>query len=134
MEFSDINKIVKLVKDATQNITNNFCVLCKIAGYSSSYDGLEQHHLAGKINSKPNFHDTLTVCLDCHRYLSDHQKEWLPTKKKKSSKIASYYYGWANIFDLLYMKTSLFHYMKLADKFRFYAYHLRIKFSKLEKH
>lgn len=119
--IKQIDEIIGLIKQAEQHIRYQNCATCKISGASQINQKLEEHHIGGKAN----FDDTVTVCLDCHDFLSDHQKAWLPTKKTRSNEIISYFLGWADIFDLLYKKTMVFCFLKLARKFRSQVYHLR---------
>ncbi len=113
--------LVKLIKNAEQQTNYNNCILCEISDIPKSNSKLEQHHITGKIN----YNDTITVCLECHEFLSDHQQDWLPIKKCKADLLPSYFFGWADIFDLLYNKTSSLYFLKLARKFRSQACHLR---------
>ncbi|MFC1506399.1 hypothetical protein ACFLQ6_04940 [Thermoproteota archaeon] len=118
--------LVKIIKNAEQQTIYDNCILCEISVVSQSDSKLEQHHIAGKIN----FNDTITVCLECHDFLSKHQKYWLPKKKSSLNRLSSYFYGWADVFDLLHNKTGSSYFENLANKFCSQAYHLRINSTK----
>ena len=118
--------LVKLIKNSEQQTNYIDCILCEISGVSQSNSKLEQHHISGKIN----YSDTITVCLECHDFLSKHQKYWLPKKKNSPNRLSSYLYGWADVFDLLHTKTGITYFERLANKFCSQAYHLRINSTK----
>ena len=117
--------LTKLIKDAEQSTRYDHCVICEFAGEHKRAPDLQQHHIAGKFNGRPNFEDTVTVCSRCHDYLSDHQKTWLNGRRDITLKFASYLCGWSDVFELLFSKTGLFYFRALASKFRSQAWHLR---------
>lgn len=117
--------LTRLIKDAEQSTRHDHCVICEVAGEHKRVSDLQQHHIAGKFNGRPNFEDIITVCSRCHDYLSDHQKSWLNSQRDPASKLVSYLCGWSDVFELLFSKTGLFYFRDLASKFRSQAWHLR---------
>ena len=115
----------RLFKDAEQCVRANHCVVCQIAQAPQGNSELEEHHIAGKIRGDPNFPDTVTICGHCHEYLSDHQKAWLLCCKAEAARLSCYFFGWADIFDLLYKLSGASGFEKLAEKFRCQGYYIR---------
>jgi hypothetical protein len=96
---------VRLVKEAEQQITRDSCIICFEAPAI-----LEQHHIAGRDNSS----DTVTLCLTCHgRLTTTFQPKWLD----RWPKLACYYFGWSDIFELLGQKTDQLYFHELSKKF-----------------
>ena len=118
--------IVNLLIDAKDCVERRFCILCQFVGVSSNTtSNLQQHHIAGKVYGQPNFHDTITVCDQCHNFLTDHQRAWLINLKDPPLRLSSYFFGWANIFDLLYYMSEISLFENLARRFRAKGYDIR---------
>jgi hypothetical protein len=115
----------RLFKDAEQCVRADHCVVCQITQNPQGDSELEEHHIAGKTRGEPNFPDTITVCNRCHRYLSDHQRAWSSCSKNDAARLSSYFFGWADIFDLLYKLSGTSGFEKLAEKFRSQGYYIR---------
>ena len=125
----NIENFVKLVKDAEQCIHSDCCVVCRIAQVPQTSCRLQEHHIAGKVLGKPNYPDTMTACDRCHAYLSDHQKAWLLCCKDKATRLSCYFFGWADVFDLLHNLSGTPDFEKLAEKLRCQGYYIRNTFG-----
>lgn len=118
--------VTKLLNDAKHCVEQRFCILCQFVGVPSITMGrLQQHHIAGKVYGQPNFCDTITVCGQCHKFLTDHQRSWLINRKDLALRLSSYFFGWANIFDLLYYVSAIPLFENLARRFRAKGYDIR---------
>jgi len=96
---------IRLVKEAEQQITRENCLITP-----ENHSTLEQHHVAGK----DNFPDTVTLCLTCHSKLSNiYQPKWLG----RWSRLACYYFGWSDIFELLEQTSHEQYFHELSKKF-----------------
>jgi hypothetical protein len=131
-KFKDHN-IVKLIKEAEEAIPKSNCTLCHVSGKPQPTQKLEQHHISGKLRGIPIYPDTITVCPVCHAFLNDHQRSWLKNKKGNGDQSSNYFYGFADIFELLYNKTGQLYFGILARKFRSQAWHLRNSSTKRRK-
>jgi hypothetical protein len=121
----NISDLVKLVKDAEQGIEHDYCLICRTTGATQADPHVEQHHVAGKVVGEPDIPDTVTVCGDCHNYLSDHQRAWLIHSRDRAYRFSSYFFGWADIFDLLFVMSGVSSFKRLAEKFRSQGWHIR---------
>ena|SRR5208282_1773550 len=120
------NVATKLMIDAKHCVERKSCTLCNCVGASGlTLDGLQQHHIAGKLHGQPNFNDTLTVCRLCHQFLTDHQRAWLLSRNEPSIRVSSYFFGWADIFDLLHCMSKKLLFKNLATRFRAKGYDIR---------
>jgi len=117
--------LVRVIKDAEQSIEYDHCVICKIAQIPQRGSGLQEHHIAGKVLGRPNHQDTVTICDWCHKYLCDHQRAWLLCRRDNLIKLSSYFFGWADIFDLLFNLSGCSYFEELASKFRSQGWHIR---------
>ena len=96
---------IRLLTEAEHQIASTHCLIC---GQNGS--ALEQHHVAGRENSN----DTVTVCRPCHGRLSDtYQPKWLGHWPR----LASYFFGWSDIFELLGQTTGHHYFHELSKKF-----------------
>jgi hypothetical protein len=125
----NIENFVKLVKDAEQRIHSDCCVVCRIAQVPQANCRRKEHHLAGKVLGQPNSPDTMTVCDRCHGYLSDHQRAWLLCCKDDATRFSCYFFGWADVFDLLYKLSGTTDFERFAEKFRCQGYYIRNTFG-----
>jgi hypothetical protein len=125
--------VIRRIKNAERRVQNSGCIICWITGdYPRPLDlTLVQHHPAGKIRNVPNYPDTITVCGHCHQFLSDHQETWRACGRSLRTRLSSYLFGWADIFELFYNKSGEKYCEALARKFRAqgsYIRHSRQKF------
>ncbi|MGO9643680.1 MAG: hypothetical protein ACLPY5_02915, partial [Candidatus Bathyarchaeia archaeon] len=117
---------VKLLINAKHCVEQRFCTLCQFVGVPFvTSSPLQQHHIAGKVYGQPNFYDTITVCDQCHSFLTDYQRAWLINRKAPPLRLSSYFFGWANIFDLLYYMSEISLFENLARRFRAKGYDVR---------
>lgn len=108
------SRIIILIKEAEQKRRTESCALHDFLGCNSSTK-IEEHHLAGR----RNFPDTLSTCINCHQNLSELQLKWLESTKNK---LASYLFGWSDIFLFLWMRTDETFYRLLSKKFTYQAF------------
>jgi len=120
-----IENLVKLIKDEEHCTGHDCCVICQTAEIPQASCRLEEHHIAGKVLGEPNFPDTITVCGRCHGYLSDHQRAWLLCCKDDATRLSCYFFGWADVFDLLHKLSGTPDFERLAQKFRCQGYYIR---------
>jgi len=125
----NIENLAKLVNDAEHYTRHDYCVVCLTAEVSQVSCRLEEHHIAGKVLGEPNFPDTMTVCDRCHGYLSDHQRAWLLCCKDEATRLSCYFFGWADVFDLLHRLSGTPDFERLAEKFRCQGYYIRSTFG-----
>ena len=101
---------VAWITDITQNKHRQKTTYCEICG--SKHCTLEEHHIAGHKHSSK----TITVCTDCHRYLSERQNlyptEWL--KKDDDPNEVWLTLGLIDVFMLKFLKSGLDYYLELA--------------------
>jgi uncharacterized protein with PIN domain len=93
---------------------------CEICNSKEEACGLELHHLSGRKHD----YRTITVCLVCHRWLSDKQKTWDKRwldEKSEHLRQAFFLLGLQNILELKTIKTGNSTYAKLA-----YSYNEKI--------
>jgi hypothetical protein len=121
----NIENLVKLVEDAEHCTRHDCCVVCLTAEVPQASCRLEEHHIAGKVLGEANFPDTMTVCDRCHRYLSDHQRAWLLCCRDEAIRLSCYFFGWADVFDLLRRLSGTPDFERLAEKFRCQGYYIR---------
>jgi hypothetical protein len=96
---------IRLLVEAEQKILHKRCVVC---GENTSV--LEQHHVAGR----KNFPDIVNVCRTCHGKLSNiYQPKWLGHWPR----LACYFFGWSDIFELLGQRTHHRYFNELSKKF-----------------
>jgi hypothetical protein len=74
---------------------------------------------------KPNFPDTLTLCRFCHGYPCDHQRAWLLCRRDKRTKLSCFFFGWADVFDLISNRSGQLCFQRLASRFRAQGWHIR---------
>jgi hypothetical protein len=125
----NIENFVKLVKDAERRTKHDYCVVCLTAEVPQASCRLEEHHIAGKVLGEPNYLDTMTVCDRCHAYLGDHQRAWLLCCKDDVTRLSCYFFGWADVFDLLHKLSGTPDFERLAEKFRSQGYYIRNTFG-----
>jgi hypothetical protein len=118
-----LNSVVRMVKEAQLRVCHSYCVVCRVAQVRQGDPILQEHHVAGKVRGQPNFNDTMTVCSSCHEPLCDRQKSWQPTEH--GHELPSWFYGWADVFDLLYEKSNTEFFACLARKLRFKGWDMR---------
>jgi len=118
-----LNSVVKVVKEAQLCVRSSYCVVCRIVRVKEGDPILQDHHVAGKVRGRPNFDDTTTVCSSCHESLCDRQKRWHLTEP--GYRLSSWFYGWADIFDLLYEKSESEFFACLARKLRSKGWDMR---------
>jgi hypothetical protein len=94
---------------------------CEICNSKEESHNLELHHLSGRKHD----YRTITVCLVCHRWLSDKQKtwdkRWLDKNNSEYVRQAFFLLGLQNILELKSIKTGNSIYAKLA-----YSYNEKI--------
>lgn len=79
---------------------------CHVCGKTNPHC-LERHHIAGRAHAN----DTVIVCRNCHRELSDKQKDHPALKSPTSDpveRIAHFLLGLADLFELLVAKLREF--------------------------
>ncbi len=118
---SKIPSLVKLLRDGEQCVSHDHCVICRNAEIDQTSRIIEQHHIAGRAGLSCS----TTVCRNCHEYLRDHQRAWLLCRRDKRSKLSSFFFGWADVFDLLAKRSGQLFYENLAEKFRAQGWHIR---------
>ena len=124
--------LTNLLKDASDCKNRDYCVVCQIIGKPANpRTGLQEHHIAGKVYGQPNFSDTIPVCTDsCHRHLSEFHDAWYSRSTNTSTRLSCYFFGWADIFLLLHIRSGLPYFEILAAKFRAKGRDLRLRLSK----
>lgn len=117
--------LISILENAEKRTRYDYCVVCKISGdwQMGFRNSLEEHHVAGRAN----YADTISVCGNCHAFLSDHQKTWLTIDEDESMRVSCYLYGLSDFFDLLFRRTSNTYLDQLASRFRSQGYYLRNK-------
>jgi len=90
---------------------------CEICNSKEDLCDLELHHISGRKHD----YRTITVCLVCHRWLSDKQKiwdkRWLEKNQTEYFIQAFFLLGLQNILELKTIKTGNSIYKKLADSY-----------------
>lgn len=119
--------VVKLLKDAEQRLNFHYCVLCQLTvpWPRQTNVELQQHHISGKVRAEPHCLDVVAVCNFCHARLSDHQRDWLIHRNGTPTRLSCYFFGWADIFDLLAYKSGYSYFEKIASRFRAQGYYIR---------
>ena len=117
--------LAKLFKDAEESARCEHCIICKAVQVTQADLRLEEHHVAGRARRQPNLPDTVTVCSHHHSWLNDHQRAWLLCSTDSLTRLSSYYFGWADVFDLMAKESGLLEFEKLAKKFRAQGAHIR---------
>jgi hypothetical protein len=127
LEGLEYCNLSKLLKDAQECLNFPYCILCHITGRWPRQKSiiLQQHHVAGKVQGNPNQPDTISVCQRCHDYLSDHQRSWLLYRKDQVTRLSCYFFGWADIFELLSNKSGLLYFERLGARFRSQGFYIR---------
>ncbi|MCL4326218.1 MAG: HNH endonuclease [Candidatus Thermoplasmatota archaeon] len=80
----------------------NYCEIC------NSKEKLEQHHIKGRKHGN----EIITVCVKCHKELTDKQKLWSNSGNKDSFLIR----GLIDISELKYEKTGIEYYRLIAKQ------------------
>jgi hypothetical protein len=120
------SRIVKLIVEAERYSRHSKCQICELVPQlNTSPRQFQQHHVAGKVHGEPNYPDSITVCPDCHELLSDVQRSWLVSRKDPAMRLSSYFFGWADVFNLLAQKSGKKFFRELATRFRAKGYHIR---------
>ena len=87
---------------------------CEICNSKEETCDLELHHPSGRKHN----HRTITVCIVCHRWLSDKQKtwdkRWLENNQPENLRQAFFLLGLQNILELKSIKTGNSIYTRLA--------------------
>ena len=122
---SVMSALIQLIKDAQQCVDHDYCVICRIAFFRQVSSTLQTHHVGGKVRGEPNFPDCLPVCGKCHKYLSNHQRSWLVNQADNAPRLSSYFFGWADVFDLIGRKSKASDFEELAEKFRSQGWYIR---------
>jgi hypothetical protein len=106
-----------LIKQAEQQSVATGCVVCGANGVT-----LEQHHIAGKLNSP----DTITLCEKCHDELTSiYQPKWLPWRNAERDPLECYFFGWSDLFHLLWQRTGRAYFFELSKAFALNARYAR---------
>jgi len=121
--------LTNLLKEASECKNPDYCVVCQIIGKSANpRTRLQEHHVAGKVYGQPNFSDTIPVCTEpCHRCLSEFHDAWYTRSTDLNTRLSCYFFGWADLFLLLYIRSGLPYFEILAAKFRAKGRDLRLR-------
>lgn len=110
--LDDITGWVNTLSSQGIDESRNKKAKCEICGSS---DKRELNHIAGEKHD----HRTVTLCLDCHRKLSDKQKLWDKRWEKEDQpenvKRAFFLQGLKELLELKASKTGNSNYATLAD-------------------
>ncbi len=106
-EFEEIKAWITDIIENAERPKLDHCEIC------NSKENLEQHHVRGNKHG----YETITVCRDCHKKLTDKQRlwdtSWLdPNSKNKDAFLIR---GLIDIFELKYEKTHEEIYKLIAD-------------------
>jgi len=108
---------IVLIKQAEQRLTTTNCTVCGAHGVP-----LQQHHIAGKANSP----DTITLCEPCHDELTNiYQPKWLPWRNAERNPLECYFFGWSDIFHLLWLQNRHPYFRELSKAFALNARYAR---------
>jgi len=126
------SRTVEFVVEANGFNKHSTCQICGLAAQPPTNSGrVQRHHVGGKVHGEPNYPDSITVCVSCHKSLSDVQRSWLVSRKDPATRLSCYFFGWADVFTLLAQKSNkkeFFH--KLASRFRAKGHHIRNRVHK----
>ena len=119
--------VAKLLSEAKGCARSGFCVPCRFVGVynPAPTSKLQQHHIAGKVRGIPNLDHTITVCGQCHKFLTRRQLVWRFSSTDDSVRRSSYFFGWADVFDLFFQMSEVPYFENLAHRFRVEGHYVR---------
>jgi len=118
----------RLIAEAeTGQNSSNTCVVCKAAGHIKPTEPLETHHVAGRSNFEAV---TISACLSHHQHLSIMQLKWLVKDTSPENRLASYLFGFSDLFYLMWEETTLNYFQELSKAFAYRGYYFRDRSDK----
>jgi len=123
LTFDAVELITKAEAPWTENASIT-CIVCNIASQVESAE-LENHHVAGRSNYETV---RIPVCLRHHQRLSVMQLKWLSQDASRSNQLACYFFGFSDLFYLLWEETRLVYFQELGKAFAYRGYYFRNQF------
>jgi hypothetical protein len=122
--YPDIPKkfrqVIQLIIYAYKQLPFQKCVVCEMTN-KSNCEPLEKHHLAGRTH----YPDSIPVCVSCHNRLTEKQKKWQNDLNDEKIRLASYFDGIRDLFELLLEFTNEKYLVVLVKEFTNRAWSIR---------